>query len=244
MRGKQMLNIKARRRARTTRAAVVVPLATAYGRIWAAIVDHRLPPGTRLIEDQLCKVFGIGRTRIRQVLQRLAHEHVVTLMPNRGAIVSKPTIQQAREVFEARRVLEAALVTKLLDTATRADRRALRAHLQRERVAYESRNQRAIITLSGEFHLKLAELAGNEVMLNMLRVLVSQSSLIIAAYQRAGSEPCAPHEHEQFCAALEAQDRGAVRLIQNHLRHVLEALDLTESPARDIDIRTVLSRVA
>ena len=45
------------------RDAVVVPLATAYSRIWSAIVDHRLPPGTRLIEDQLCKVFGIGRTR-------------------------------------------------------------------------------------------------------------------------------------------------------------------------------------
>jgi DNA-binding GntR family transcriptional regulator len=238
------MNAKTRRRPRSARAAVVVPLATAYSRIWAAIVDHRLPPGTRLIEDQLCKVFGIGRTRIRQVLQRLAHERVVTLMPNRGAIVSKPTIQQAREVFEARRVLESALVSKLLDTATRADRRELRAHLQREREAYESRNERAIITLSGEFHLKLAELAGNEVMLQMLRVLVSQSSLIIAAYQPAGAESCSPHEHEQFCMALEAQDRSAIKLIQNHLRHVLEALDLTESTPRDIDIRTVLSHVA
>src|SRR5580692_6196120 len=106
MRGKHMTNAKNRRRAPSRRAAVVVPLATAYSRIWAAIVDHRLPPGARLVEDQLCKVFGIGRTRIRQVLQRLAHERVVTLTPNRGAIVSKPTIQQAREVFEARCALE------------------------------------------------------------------------------------------------------------------------------------------
>src|SRR5580658_7546399 len=137
-----MSNGKTRRRQRPTRDAVVVPLATAYSRIWAAIVDHRLPPGTRLVEDQLCKVFGIGRTRIRQLLQRLAHEHVVTLMPNRGAMVSKPTIQQAREVFEARSVLESALVAKLLESATRAEKRQLRAHLQREQEAYEARNRR------------------------------------------------------------------------------------------------------
>jgi DNA-binding GntR family transcriptional regulator len=239
-----MNNGKTRRRPRPTRDAVVVPLATAYSRLWSAIVDHRLPPGTRLIEDHLCKVFGIGRTRIRQVLQRLAHEHVVTLMPNRGAMVSKPTIQQAREVFETRCVLEAAVVAKLLENATRADKRQMRVHLQREKEAYESRNRRAIITLSGEFHLKLAELAGNAVMLQMLRELVSQSSLIIAAYQPAGAAPCPPQEHEQFCAALEAQDRGAIRLIQNHLRHVLEVLDLTETAARDLDIRTVLTHVA
>ena len=239
-----MNNAKSRRRQRLTGDAVVVPLATAYSRIWSAIVDHRLPPGTRLIEDHLCKVFGIGRTRIRQVLQRLAHEHVVTLMPNRGAIVSKPTIQQAREVFEARCVLEAAVVAKLLETATRADKRQMRLHLQREREAYDARNRRAIITLSGEFHITLAELAGNAVMLQMLRELVSQSSLIIAAYQPAGAAPCPPQENEQFCVALEAQDRSAIKLIQHHLRHVLEALDLSETAARDIDIRTVLTHVA
>eukprot|EP01034_Spumella_vulgaris_P010859 gene10859-13788_t len=88
--------IKAARK--TTTVAVAEPGAAvgsgiekAYERIWGAIMDHSLPPGTRLIEDKLCEIFGIGRTRIRQVLQRLAHEQVVTLMPNRGAIVSQPT---------------------------------------------------------------------------------------------------------------------------------------------------------
>src|SRR5689334_63629 len=59
----------------------------AYERIWSAIMDHSLPPETRLVEQRLCEIFGIGRTRLRQVLQRLAHERVVTLMPNRGAVV-------------------------------------------------------------------------------------------------------------------------------------------------------------
>src|SRR5262245_53371931 len=53
----------------------------AYERIWSAIMDHSLPPETRLVEQRLCEIFGLGRTRLRQVLQRLAHERVVTLMP-------------------------------------------------------------------------------------------------------------------------------------------------------------------
>jgi DNA-binding NtrC family response regulator len=73
---------------------------TVYERISAAIMVHGLPPGTRLVESRLCEIFGLGRTRIRQVLQRLANERLVTLLPNRGALVCKPSVREAREVFE------------------------------------------------------------------------------------------------------------------------------------------------
>ncbi|HEX9138821.1 MAG TPA: GntR family transcriptional regulator [Steroidobacteraceae bacterium] len=222
----------------------IVPLHTAYERIRQSILDHSLPPGTRLVEDQLCDVFGIGRTRIRQVLQRLAHEHVVTLMPNRGAVVTKPSVQQAREVFEARAVLEGAIMTKLLGVATQADRRRLREHLQREKLAWQAMDRRAIIKLSGEFHLILAEAAGNSVLLDTMRGLVSRSSLIIAAYQAPGALPCPAGDHEALCFALETSDRTAIRLMQQHLKRVLSHLDLVLSDERSVDLRSVLSHVA
>ena len=85
-------------------AAKAADTAEVHERIWSAIMDHSLPPETRLVEGELCEIFGLGRTRLRQVLQRLAHERVVTLMRNRGAMVSKPSVREAREVFAARRV--------------------------------------------------------------------------------------------------------------------------------------------
>src|SRR5882762_1801745 len=94
--------IEAGRPARTTKPAV--DIAEVHERIWSAIMDHSLPPETRLVETELCEIFGLGRTRLRQVLQKLAHERVVTLMRNRGAMVSKPSVREAREVFAARRV--------------------------------------------------------------------------------------------------------------------------------------------
>src|SRR5215475_16134650 len=98
-----------------------VDTAEVYERLFGAIIDNSLPPETRLVEERLCEIFGLGRTRLRQVLQRLAHERVVTLMPNRGAIVSRPSVREAREVFTARRVVEAGTVATFVESAGRAD---------------------------------------------------------------------------------------------------------------------------
>lgn len=213
----------------------------AYERIWAAIMDHSLPPGTRLVEDKLCEIFGIGRTRIRQVLQRLAHEQVVTLMPNRGAIVSKPSVQEARDIFDARQVLEAGIVARFLKVATRADQRRIREHLAREKQAWRDNDRRTMLKLSGDFHLIIAEIAGNATMTRLLRELVSRSSLIIAVFERPGAAPCPPDEHQGLCAALERGDEAAIELMQAHLRHVLEDLNLVEPREVGIDLKAVLA---
>lgn len=215
--------------------------AVAYERIWGAIIDHSLPPGTRLVEDKLCDIFGIGRTRIRQVLQRLAHEGMVTLMPNRGAMVSQPSVQEARDIFEARRVLEAGIVSKFLGKASKADMRRLREHVTREKAAFRANNYREIIKLSGDFHLLIAELAGNATMLALLRELVSQTSLILAVYQAPGAMPCPPDEHQELRQALERGDPAAIDLIRQHLQHVEDDLNLVERGDGGIDLKLVLA---
>src|SRR2546425_254933 len=172
--------------------------ADVYERIWTAIVDHSLPPETRLVEERLCEIFGIGRTRLRQVLQRLAHERVVTLMPNRGAMVSKPSVREAREVFAARQVLEAGTVARFIEAATRADCKRLHQHVTREQAAWRQDDRPASLKYSGEFHLIIAEVGGNRILMDMLRDLVSRSSLIIAVYQAPGAPCCPPDEHREI----------------------------------------------
>jgi DNA-binding GntR family transcriptional regulator len=180
-----------------------VDTAEVHERIWSAIMDHSLPPETRLVEGELCEIFGLGRTRLRQVLQRLAHERVVTLMRNRGAKVSKPSVRDAREVFAARRVIEANIVEAFIKNAARKDVKRLQDHLAREDEAWRSGTRRAMLKLSGEFHLLLAQAAGNGILLELLRDLVSRSSLIIAAYQVPGAASCPPEAHRELTAALE-----------------------------------------
>jgi DNA-binding GntR family transcriptional regulator len=215
--------------------------ARVYERIWNAIMDHSLPPDTRLVESELCAIFGLGRTRMRQVLQRLAHERVVTLLRNRGATVSKPSIEEARAVFAARRIIEAGIVEALLGGVSRRDIRRLQEHLQREEQAWRDNDRRAMLILSGEFHLLVAEAAGNSILLELLRDLVSRSSLIIAVYQSPSSRPCPPDAHRGLATLLERGDRAAVRFMVQHLDHVMADLRLEERPDSGIDLRHVFA---
>ncbi|HTV51903.1 MAG TPA: GntR family transcriptional regulator [Steroidobacteraceae bacterium] len=225
---------------RSSRAAKSgIDTAQVHERIWTAIVDHRLPPETRLVESELCRIFGVGRTRVRQVLQRLAHERIVTLMRNRGAKVSRPSVREAREVFAARRLIEANIVETFLKAATRKDVKRLWEHVGREDEAWRRSDRRASLKLSGEFHLLLAEAAGNGILLELLRDLVSRSSLIIAVYQAPGASPCPPDAHRELTAMLERRDRSAIKLMIQHLDQVLAELALEERSAGGIDLKSV-----
>jgi len=152
-----------------------------YEKLLTAIFEHRLPPGTKLGEDRLAGIFGVSRARIRSVLPRLAHEGVVRLEPNRGAFVAKPSVAEARDVFETRRILEPAIAQKLaLDRSRRSDLAPLRQHVAAEARARASGDTRAVVRLSGEFHVLLAERSGNEVLAKTMRELASLTCLIIA----------------------------------------------------------------
>jgi len=212
-----------------------------YEQIWSAIIDNSLPPETRLVEERLCEIFGVGRTRLRQVLQRLAHERVVTLMPNRGAMVSKPSVLEAREVFNARRVVEAGTVAAFVESASRVDYKRVQDHVMREQSAWRQGDRRSSLKLSGEFHLLIADCAGNQILSGILRDLVSRSSLIIAVYQTRASPCCPPDEHREIATALERGQMHAVHLMSQHLDRVLADLRLELPAIRNIDLRSVFA---
>jgi DNA-binding GntR family transcriptional regulator len=210
-------------------------------RLLAAILEHRLPPGTKLGEDRLAETFGVSRTRIRQVLYRLSAEKVVKQIANRGAFVAEPTVAEARDVFDARAVIEPMLVARLAGRATAADAGRLREHVARETAARASGDLRSQIKLSGEFHALLAAMAGNAVLAEMLRELVARSSLIIAVYGTKGGADCAADEHQRLAEAVRKRDAAqAARAMRDHLAHVEGNLDLRTRPSADIDLRAVL----
>jgi DNA-binding GntR family transcriptional regulator len=217
----------------------VINIAQVHERIWSAIVDHRLPPETRLVESELCEIFGIGRTRVRQVLQRLAHERVVTLMRNRGAMVSKPSVREAHDVFAARRLIEAKNVEIFISSAKCQDLKHLQENVMREEEAWRGNNRRAMLKLSGEFHLLIAEATENSILLEVLRDLVSRSSLIIAVYQPPGATSCAPDAHRELTEMLGRRERTAIKLMNQHLDEVFAELLLEERDVNEIGLNTV-----
>lgn len=213
-----------------------------YERIIAAIMEHRLSPGMKLGEDKLGKIFGVSRTRVRQVLARLASEGMVVLQPNRGAFVAKPTVSEARDIFEVRREIEAVVVRRLIRQISPSALAQLRAHVRAEEDARAARDRRAIIRLSGEFHVLLAELSGNSMAAKLMRELASLTCLIIFLYDAPSVPACRNQEHAEILDAIAAGDEcTAVHLMAEHLGHVESCLDLSRGTLGNLDLEAALA---
>ncbi len=210
-----------------------------YERIYTAIVEHRLHPGTKLVEERLAVIFSVSRTRIREVLARLAHEQVVELIPQRGAYVAKPTIEQALDVFEARRLIEPALVARLIETLTPERVARLRQHLALEIDARRRNDKRAIVRLSGEFHTLLAEQAGNAALARTMRELATLTCLIIVLYDAPTVDACLADEHTAIVDAIAHRDLAkAEKLMLDHLDHIERGLRL-EPSTEEVDLEAI-----
>ena len=203
-----------------------------------AIVEHRLLPGTKLAEQKLADHFGVSRTLVRQALFQLAQNRLVTLSPARGAFVSTPSVEEARQVFAVRRMLETEMTRAFVRSATPARIKSLRAHVASEQAAVDGSDIHSRTQLLGDFHVHMAELMGNEVLAQMLGDLISRSALITLMYQ---SDSAAAHSHEEHAAivtALAARDEeGAIALMQQHLEHVEAGLTFDrKQPVNDLSM--------
>jgi DNA-binding GntR family transcriptional regulator len=212
-----------------------------HGAVVNAVMSHRLPPGTRLGEAEFCELYQVSRTTVRKALQRLAHDHIVVLRPNRGAVVASPSPAEARDVFTARRALEREIVPLVIRHVTPASLKRIRAAIEAEEQARTSGDRAAWIRLGGEFHLLLAELAGNGVLQRFMIELISRSSLIIAVYENPGAPMCGNHDHNALLALIENGDvKGATRLIERHLEEIEERLHLG-APERKLSLAEALA---
>ncbi len=203
-----------------------------------AIVDHRLHPGTKLAEQKLADHFGVSRTLVRQALFQLSQNRLIRLEPARGAFVAAPAVNEARQVFAVRRMLEAEMTRAFVRESTPAKIRALREHVAQEKAAVAGGDVAGRNELLGDFHVRMAELMGNEVLAQMLGELVSRCALITLMYQSASAAEHSSEEHAEIVKALAAKDEElAVRLMDDHLRHVEQNLTFDRKvPSNDISM--------
>jgi DNA-binding GntR family transcriptional regulator len=212
-------------------------------RIFEAIIDQRLPPGTKLSEAALCEAFGVGRMRIRQSLLLLSSRQVVELMPNRGAFVACPSADQAREVFEARLMIEPNAARLAVERATQSDLSALQEHLKKEHEAHRGTNRRELIRFSGQFHVLVAQIAGNSVALRMVKELVTRTSLIIGLFGSPGVSNCRDEDHDEIFDAFQSRHGDhAGQLMARHLTHIRDHLELGGPGEAPSDLISIFRR--
>lgn len=186
-----------------------------------ALLSGRLAPGAALRETALADIFGISRERIRKILQRLGTNRLIELVPNRGAFVATPSLEHARQIYEARRILEGGIVGHLAPTMGLHETKLLQQHMQCEAEALKTGDRAESVRLSAHFHMILAEATGNVFVVQQMQELVSRTSMLVAVYEAANSTQCACEEHHDiFIALVNGDGVGAAKAMRSHLAQI------------------------
>ena len=212
-------------------------------RIIEAVMAQKLAPGSRLGEQQLAMLFDCSRTIVREALTRLSTRGIVTVSARRGWYVIEPSEDEAREAFEARRVIELGLLHQL-KTVDKAAVRQLKSHLQREKAALAGSDVGVRSFLLGDFHVCLAECLGNSLLADTLRDFTARTTLIAMLYQSSHDAAQSCEDHVRIVEALEAGDIARAEvLMAEHIGTVQSALRLQASSDPLAGLRDALAPV-
>ncbi|GBR45561.1 GntR family transcriptional regulator [Neokomagataea thailandica] len=208
-----------------------------------AIFERRMPPGTKLPEEHLAVLFETTRGRVRRVLLALSREHIVALRPGKGAMVARPGPEDAQHILEARRVLEVGLLEHPCRTLTVENYAHLKAIIDKEQQSHEKGDALELIRLSGQFHLDLTVLVGNQVIAEIQRELILRTSLIIALFERQKATCCLTVDHGMILDAVwQGRLHEASRLMGRHLLEIEHNLDFKMSPPPATSLTALLPR--
>jgi DNA-binding GntR family transcriptional regulator len=215
-----------------------------YQAVLRAIMEGKLKAGVKLAEHRLAGIFAVSRERIRKVLHRLGAERRLEMIPNRGARVPRPTLEDVRSVYEAHRVLEAGVLAQLIRILDEKLLARLDAHLAEEHAAALAGDRAASVRLSGAFHIHLVDALGNRELSHFLRSLLSRSSVMVSVYEPATESICAVTEHGAIVEALRARDAArAIHVSREHFLHVESRLRLDDAEPAPQDLAAVFGAV-
>jgi DNA-binding GntR family transcriptional regulator len=210
-------------------------------RIIEAVMAQKLAPGARLGEQQLAMLFDCSRTIVREALTRLSTRGIVTVSSRRGWYVVEPSQDEAREAFEARRVIEMGLI-RCTTQVSKSALKPLKSHLAREKAAVKGSDVGLRSFLLGDFHVCLAECLGNSLLAETLRDFTARTTLIAMLYQSSHDAAQSCEEHGQIVQALENGDLAlAEQLMQSHIGTVQATLKLQPGASALDQLRSALS---
>lgn len=190
----------------------------AFSALRQAILERALEPGTRLPAEIVGAGFAMSRTLSREVLFRLEGIGLVEIRPKRGAIVARPSIAEAQDIFDVRRCLEARSLARVFENWTPELERELEDHVCEEEAAAKGGNIGTSIQLAENFHIKLGHLSGNQVLAKYIDEVVSRCSLILTLYGSPHSTDCSVSEHRLMLEALKSRDRDkGLKIMDSHL---------------------------
>jgi len=190
-----------------------------------AIAAGHYEAGTRMPEKELCELTGVSRTLVREALRQLESEGLVQVIPHKGPIVAKMTVEQAAGTYEVREVLEALAARRFAEYATDEHMNQIEAAFADVRRAYESGKVVDRLEAKNIFYTRLVEGGGNEAIGLALHMINSRTMLLRGrSLSRENRWQQSLLELEALLEALRKRDpEAAHRLATEHVRMAAKA---------------------
>jgi DNA-binding GntR family transcriptional regulator len=188
-------------------------------RIRPLIVESHLPPGAKVPEKDLCEQFEVSRTPLREALKVLAAEGLVRLEPNRGAWVTRVTVEEVREVFPILGVLEALSGELACANITDEEIEAVQVLHDAMVRSYRDRDLAAYFRINQQIHSAILVAARNATLSNACQALSARMQRArYAANMSDARWAAAVGEHEQIMEYLAARDgKRLSAVLKNHM---------------------------
>lgn len=190
----------------------------AYRKLEEMIVTLQLEPGAHATEAALCSRLGLGRTPVREALQRLASEHLVQISPRRGVTVAEVNVEQQLMVLEVRRELERMIAGRAATRATKPERARLRRMASAMTRAGAKDDWLAFLRLDREFNQFIAQCAHNPYAARAIAPLHALSRRFwYMHYMETGDLPFSAGAHAAIMTAVADGDAAAAKRAANRL---------------------------
>lgn len=195
-------------------------------RLIEAIFEQRLPPGERITENQLAEIFGVSRSVVRLSMSKLSEIGVFKKTPNLGYTIAAPSRAEARMMLDVRKMIEPGMVRSIAMSRSANDMQRLARHIATEEAARQAGDRSTLVRLTGEFHLKLAEISGNVYLVHILTQLQVLTCLAILVHAESETG-CPRDEHSSIVRAIaEGDGERAAAEMMHHLTHISEELQI------------------
>lgn len=205
-----------------------------------AILWRDLTPGMKLSEEVIARSLGVTRTVVRAALNRLCAQGLVVFQKNRGAFAATASDRDADEIFDLRIILGRETAARLATRISAAELARLEANVADHRARFRAGDDRAAVQLAEEFHLLMVNMAGNEALAELMKILICRSALVLAAHSRSKTSELGIDEHVQIIDALRRGDPAeAAAVMGRHLENVLKRTRLAD----DVDGKRGLSDI-
>ncbi|MGH8384691.1 MAG: GntR family transcriptional regulator [Pseudomonas sp.] len=193
-----------------------------YSQVFEAILEQRIHAGSRFTEESLAQMFGARRSDVRAVLTQLSHQQIIVLRVNHRPRIAELCTEQTRQTLHARRLAQIMLVRLACQHPCAQALQGLHDLVRRER---QCTRRGQAIRLSAEFHLQLAQMAGNAPLAHFLGSLIPLTSLAIAQIDANTQDCCDWQANLEILHALERGDSAkAVEALNRHLDHLEDRL--------------------